>query len=521
MSPSDTPQHGNDTSRRFTRDKLHLLTAGLSLISLFVLLPIFQFLNFSPYFHFRFGMDLTLFILIVLCFGLVPTACLLAFVKFAIGKSREALYIKLILGVSLFLFISHLYSITLDGMALAIKSSILLIVVAVGIPAILKSSKIIVWGLAWLSILIIPATFFHGYKQFLTIPKQTMESKAQPSTAEIDRHNIYMIFLDGCEMTSAYLDEDSFPREDILPNLRKFLIEDANWFPNALTNAPVTYLSFPTMITGKLFVSKVNNYLVDERNIFSILNSRYKVHTFLHRYTSTSFCMDNPQSCSSASTLAYYQPMKILFEVYGFISTFKISRISFPIGRFHANTYRRSVFVDHFLEMAETDPDKGNFYIIQLFDREKPEIKEFDKFMGDFLDTLKKTGKYEDAIIVVMSDHGFVRDPSIVYGVPAKQIWPLYKVPFAIKTPGTGEGKLYQYKAQNIDIVPTLLARVLPAEEYSDLQLDGVDVLKNRPIREHYINFDKEDVMYRLDDSLGGEPKVIEVPLNQIRRTKN
>jgi hypothetical protein len=516
MSSSEKLQYSN-TSHEFKPDKLRLLLASISVVLLFVLLPVFQFMESNPHFYFEYTMDHTLYSLIIICFGLLPIVCLYVFVKFYLGQARETLYTRIILGLTLLLFLSQLYTISLINKPPIIKGSILFPVFAMGIIAIYKKPKLIVWGLAWLLILVVPATSYHAYQQYFYIPKINKKTDLKSTAALKSKNNIYMIFLDGCEITSTYLDEKNLPKKEILPNLRKFLMDDAHWFPNSLSNSPATYLSYPTLITGKLYSSRDNNYLIHEKDIFSILKKSYKINTFLSRHSSTSFCLANPRSCDLSSALAYFKPMKSLFEMWINMSTFKRYMPFFKSGKFFKDSYSRSMSINSLMERIETDPEKGSFNIIQLFDREENQIKDFDKFFGDFIFALKNSGKYKDSIIVLISDHGFNRDPLINYGRLAKQTWSLYKIPFGIKTPGVGDGKIYKYKAQNIDVAPTLLARVLSPEEFSRFQFDGVDVLRYRPIRKHYINLDKNGVMYRLLDKKEGGQELIEIPLNQIK----
>ena len=163
-----------------------------------------------------------------------------------------------------------------------------------------------------LSTLVIPVALFYGHRQYLNIPEMIRGVETPTATQAMAQQNIYMFFLDGSQITSGYLSEDHFPKREYLPVFRKFLMEDAQWFPNALANAPVTHLSFPSMITGKLYVSLMNNYRRHERNIFSILAQRYRVHAFLH--TKTSFCMERPGSCHPYNVSVYSMPLKILFE---------------------------------------------------------------------------------------------------------------------------------------------------------------------------------------------------------------
>jgi phosphoglycerol transferase MdoB-like AlkP superfamily enzyme len=212
--------------------------------------------------------------------------------------------------------------------------------------------------------------------------------------------------------------------------------------------------------------------------------------------------------------------LKILLENFIDLSTFTLYPLNLHLFDLFNFNYHRSNSVNHFMGKIETYSNKSNFYIIQLFDREEGQIRDFDKFMGDFLHILKRKDKYQDSIIVIMSDHGFNREPYVSYGIKAKQTWSLYKVPFAIKTPGTGQSKTYDYKAQSIDVAPTLLAQVLTEKEIDRLQFDGVDVLNKRPTRKHYINLDQTDFMYQLVDNGGDDPELIKTPLNQINSLK-
>jgi uncharacterized membrane protein len=298
MSSSETPQNSDYTSQKFLKDKSRLQIASISLVLLLVLLPVFQFVNVNGHFQYQYGMDQTLFILIYLSFALIPIFCLFFLIKLFLQQNREIIITKIILGVSLYLFLSQLYSITLSEMSLPLRSSILFTIFVLGSIAIHKSSKTLVWGLAWLLVFIFPATLYHGYQQYSYLSKPSIAFKPKPIIPKNDRHNIYLIFLDGSIITSSYLDEDRLPKKEFLPNFREFIIEDANWFPNSVSNSPQTFLSYPTLISGKLFSSRTNNYLDDEQNIFSILKSNYKINSFTYEQSKKSLCRANPKLCN-------------------------------------------------------------------------------------------------------------------------------------------------------------------------------------------------------------------------------
>ncbi len=110
-----------------------------------------------------------------------------------------------------------------------------------------------------------------------------------------------------------------------------------------------------------------------------------------------------------------------------------------------------------------------------------------------------------------MSDHGLIQDGGgFSYGPKAEQKLELYRVPFAVKPPGRGRGQAYDYVAQGIDFLPTLLSLVLQESEYAARSYDGVDVLASRPEREHYINMLVAGTLFKLatepDSGLVGVP---------------
>jgi uncharacterized sulfatase len=81
-----------------------------------------------------------------------------------------------------------------------------------------------------------------------------------------------------------------------------------------------------------------------------------------------------------------------------------------------------------------------------------------DRMLGSFFDKLKANGLYDDSLIVVYGDHvpvltkfsaGTISyDPETVQGK---------EVPLIIKLPNETEGKTYENKGTNLDIMPTIL----------------------------------------------------------------
>ena len=49
------------------------------------------------------------------------------------------------------------------------------------------------------------------------------------------------------------------------------------------------------------------------------------------------------------------------------------------------------------------------------------------------------------------------------------------------------------------------------------MKFDGVNVLSDRPVREHYISFGEKDVLSQLVDKVGEKPEIVKVPINEIK----
>jgi hypothetical protein len=358
-----------------------------------------------------------------------------------------------------------------------------------------------------------PYTAFQVYRTWWWIPKPPQTSRLGDAAVEPGRNDVYIFFLDGCTLTSDFLDPDHYPDATHFPNLRRFVREDATWFYNAVANGPETWLSLPSMFTGKLHMSRRNNYLASEPTIFSILKPRYAVRAWLH--TKSAFCMgEDFERCYPFERQGLREPMRVLVESWAFISSFRMAPVSYAIDKLDAANYHREAFVQDFLARLAAEQESPRFYTIQLFDRGLDGLKNFDLLLGEFVRTLEERGRYDSSIVAIVSDHGLNRDTGgPTYGRQAEQTLRLYRVPFAVKPPGRGQGRVEDYEAQGIDIVPTLLARVLPANEFRSMRFDGVDVLESQPRREHWINMCEPGVVYRFDDASSSGPQLVAVPI--------
>jgi hypothetical protein len=116
------------------------------------------------------------------------------------------------------------------------------------------------------------------------------------------------------------------------------------------------------------------------------------------------------------------------------------------------------------------------------------EVAHVDRLLGDALDRLRETGLYDDALVVVTSDHGIAFRPgSDVRGlgegeVDAAAQPELLWVPLFVKAPGQVAGEVVDTPAQTVDVLPTIADRLgveLPWE-VDGVSLDDVTADRER-----------------------------------------
>ena len=94
------------------------------------------------------------------------------------------------------------------------------------------------------------------------------------------------------------------------------------------------------------------------------------------------------------------------------------------------------------------------------------EVTHIDRLIGDVLDRLRETGLYDDALVVVTSDHGIAFEPGgpvrglgiepIDEGAQPELLW----VPLFVKAPGQADGEVSDLPAETIDVLPTIADRL-------------------------------------------------------------
>ncbi len=111
------------------------------------------------------------------------------------------------------------------------------------------------------------------------------------------------------------------------------------------------------------------------------------------------------------------------------------------------------------------DPDRHLRRLRDLYDLS---VANLDDALGDLFERLRALGRFDDALIVVLSDHGeFLGEHDLIEH--SKDVYePVLRVPMMIKAPGQDEGRVETTETSLVH-VPHLVAQhvdVLPAEAF-------------------------------------------------------
>jgi hypothetical protein len=128
-----------------------------------------------------------------------------------------------------------------------------------------------------------------------------------------------------------------------------------------------------------------------------------------------------------------------------------------------------------------------------------------DARLGTMFDQMEEIGIWDEALIVVVADHGVSFQPG------DHRRWPtetnradLYRVPLLIKLPGQSEGRVYDEPAFTIDILPTIVDAL---EISTDWSFDGQSLLAiegtDRPHEPIYFCCNRDPASTDLDELFG------------------
>ena len=125
-----------------------------------------------------------------------------------------------------------------------------------------------------------------------------------------------------------------------------------------------------------------------------------------------------------------------------------------------------------------------------------------DTVVEDLIASLERAGIYDETLIIVVADHGVAVRPGVSHrrAVTEDTIGDIAAIPLLIKRPNQGAGEIDDYRAETIDIVPTI-ADVLGID--LPWAAEGVSLFSdNRPMRaESRIDGSEGTIVFGTDGS--------------------
>ncbi len=109
-----------------------------------------------------------------------------------------------------------------------------------------------------------------------------------------------------------------------------------------------------------------------------------------------------------------------------------------------------------------------------------------DLLLGRIVQSLERSGLWDEALIVVTADHGASFAPGDYWRwVSSTNIDAVYRVPLFIRTPGQGTGRVHTESAYSVDILPTIVdlldVDVGPEWDFAGRSLFDSDLPPSRP----------------------------------------
>jgi hypothetical protein len=368
---------------------------------------------------------------------------------------------------------------------------------------------------------------------------------AQP--AEIPIGNpapVVMVMFDEFPIASL-MDENGHIQEDLYPGFAK-LADDGTWFSNAVTIQQQTENSIPAILTGKNPPpNKIPTAGDHPFTLFTLLSDSYdlKVIESVTELCPEYACENTtrPQVAAGERWVTLVDDLRVvaghLFLPAAWtkdLPSIDASWSNFSGGeggdfdiieKFQEATYEdgRIVPIEQFNESISSSDDASTMYYMhallphvpweylpsgqktissvvapgskspgwgsdewlvdQGYQRHLLQVGYVDKIILDLIDRLESQGMYDDALIVIMADHGVAVRPDIYHRRWATEdtIGDVAAIPLFIKRPHQDDGGADDYRAETIDVLPTI-ADVL--EVNVPWAMDGVSLFSdNRPER--------------------------------------
>jgi hypothetical protein len=147
------------------------------------------------------------------------------------------------------------------------------------------------------------------------------------------------------------------------------------------------------------------------------------------------------------------------------------------------------------------------FLVAQAKQRYLLQLGFADRLVGDLVARLRSIGAYEDALFIVLADHGVsFRPGDRRRALSETNLEDIAFVPLFVKTPGQQGGRTSDAAVQTVDVLPTI-ADVLEAD--IPWKVDGASLLEPRARERYLLVGDRETFRPDVDELLARRATVV------------
>jgi sulfatase-like protein len=244
------------------------------------------------------------------------------------------------------------------------------------------------------------------------------------------------------------------------------LARDANWYRGATAVHDSTALAVPAMLDGRYPRPGLRSDVYSHPgNLFTLLAHDYELHVSEEAtgLCPTSLCVPTPGTTASHLSGGKVErfrrfagsvrptPRPALWFKHVLLP--HVPWQYYPSGR----SYRR--FAPEPIPGLNGELGFGVPWLVKVsYQRHLLQLGLADRLLGELVGRLRRVGLYEDALVVVVADHGI----GFRVGLERRTVRPrnvqdLAPVPLVVKLPGARDGHVVDRHVETIDVMPTIL----------------------------------------------------------------
>lgn len=271
------------------------------------------------------------------------------------------------------------------------------------------------------------------------------------------------------------------------------LARTANWYRGATAVHDSTALAVPAMLDGRFPRPGLRSDVYSHpANLFTLLADRYELHV---SEEATGLCptsMCRARATTTASNLSHGKVQRFRNFVAGIrvrdrpALWFKHTLLPHvPWLYYPSGTRYRPTATEPIPDLNGRPGFPVPWVMKVAYQRHLLQLGLADRLLGELLARLRRTGLFEDALVVVAADHGIgFRTGQLRRTVTRENVEDIAPVPLLVKLPGQRRGRTVGSHVETIDVLPTILdvARV-PVS----VPMDGRSLMRPDPDRSRQV----------------------------------